>query len=47
MSAHEHLKLLVENANLARAARYSWLRWLALLASGFFSLMAGQLSGKP
>lgn len=47
MSAHEHLRLLVESANRAREARYAWMRWLALLASGFFSLMAGQLSGKP
>ena len=25
---------------------YAWLRWLVLLAAGFFSLMAGQLTGK-
>lgn len=27
-------------------ARYAWLRWLVLLAAGFFSLMVGQLAGK-
>jgi hypothetical protein len=41
------VKALLEAANRAHEKLHAWLRWLVLLAAGFFSLMAGQLAGKP
>ena len=37
---------LAELVNKRSDKLYAWLRWLVLLAAGFFSLMAGQLTGK-
>ncbi len=43
---NEHIKLLSTVAEKRDEKLYAWLRWLVLLAAGFFSLMAGQLAGR-
>ncbi|PJC14552.1 MAG: hypothetical protein CO065_14055 [Comamonadaceae bacterium CG_4_9_14_0_8_um_filter_57_21] len=40
------LRALTALGDRRNSALYAWLRWLVLLAAGFFSLMAGQLTGK-
>ena len=44
---NEEFRRAQKLGELRNAARYAWLRWLVLLAAGLFSLMAGQLAGKP
>lgn len=39
-------KQLYETSQARNQAVYAWLRWLVLLAAGFFSVMAGQVFGK-
>lgn len=41
------LKQLAEQAQKSNDKYYAWLRWLVLLCAGFFSIMVGQLTGKP
>lgn len=43
---HSELKTLAGLGGQSNDKLYAWLRWLILLAAGFFSLMAGQLTGK-
>ena len=40
-------KQLYETSQARNRAVYGWLRWLVLLAAGFFSVMAAQVFGKP
>ncbi len=46
-SVDGEVKALLEAANRAHEKLHAWLRWLVLLAAGFFSLMTGQQAGKP
>lgn len=46
MNVHAYVKTATDAANQGRERLYAWLRWLVLLAAGFFSLMAGQFFGK-
>ncbi len=46
MTLNADIKALSALGDKRNEKLYAWLRWLVLLAAGFFSLMVGQLAGQ-